>query len=466
MRDVRTSDGTQATPAGRDVIAGKYRLVSVLGQGGMGTVWLAEHLGLDAPVAIKLIDPKASGGAEALRLCQKEASAAAALRSPHVVQVLDFGMDDATGSPFIVMELLEGDSLADRLHRLGALSPADTARVMTHVARALSRAHEVSIVHRDLKPANVFLVRNEDEELAKVLDFGTARVQRASGAGGTGGTGGTSGLTGATTPTGAVIGTPFYMSPEHITGQLIDHRTDLWAMAVMAFECLTGRRPFDAKDIGQLVLQICTYPIVVPSQVARVPAGFDDWFARATRREIEQRFRSAREMVDDLRQICGGAAPGSPDGDAEPVAPRTLEMGPATLPAPIKPTRRRRGWWIAASAAVVGAVVAVAATGGLFRRAATPPAANAVPTTPEATAPAAPRGPAPVAGNPAGLPPAPAPPPALAPPPRAQAERRPVRRKPQPTPTPTPTAVPAVAPAEPPRAQPSPMLESVLDHRR
>jgi eukaryotic-like serine/threonine-protein kinase len=414
----------------------------------MGTVWLAEHLGLDAPVAVKLIDPKASGGAEALRLCQKEASAAAALRSPHVVQVLDFGMDDETGSPFIVMELLEGDSLADRLQRLGKLSPGDTSRVLTHVGRALSRAHEVSIIHRDLKPANVFLVRNEDEELAKVLDFGTARVQRAAG------------LTGATTPTGAVIGTPFYMSPEHITGQPIDHRTDLWAMAVMAFECLTGRRPFDANDIGQLVLQICTYPIAVPSHIARVPAGFDDWFARATQREVGQRFRSAREMVDDLRRICGRAA-GSFDGDAEPVTPRTLEMGPPSMPVPVEPTRRRRVWWVAASAVVVGAVVTVAALGGFAHRAATPPpAANAGPTTLEAAPPATLPGPAAAAGSSAGLPLAPAPTP------RAQAERRLVRRKPPPPPTPTPARASGPATAEPARAQPSPALESVLDHRR
>ena len=109
----------------------------------------------------------------------KEARAAAALRSPHVVQVLDVGRDDATGSPFIVMEHLEGESLADRLDRRGRLSLAETSRVLSQVARALSRAHEAGIIHRDLKPANMFLVRDDDEELAKVLDFGIARVQRA-----------------------------------------------------------------------------------------------------------------------------------------------------------------------------------------------------------------------------------------------------------------------------------------------
>jgi len=277
------------------IVAGKYRLLALLGKGGMGTVWRAEHLSLGATVAVKLVDPSADGGADAWRQCQREARAAAALRSPHVVQVLDVGRDDATGTPFIVMELLEGESLADRLDRRGQLSLAETSRVMVHVARALSRAHAAAIIHRDLKPANVFLIRNDDDELAKVVDFGIARGQ------------GGEALGESTATTGGVVGTPYYMSPEHISAQAMDHRTDLWALAVMAFECVTGRRPFDATNIGQLVLQICTYPIPVPSHVANVPAAFDTWFARATRRALDERFQSARELADGLRRICAEA---------------------------------------------------------------------------------------------------------------------------------------------------------------
>jgi serine/threonine-protein kinase len=312
------------------VLAGKYRLLSVLAEGGMGTVWRAEDLVLGGEVAVKLIDLKIAGGAEALRLCQKEARAAAAVRGPHVVQALDFGTDEATGSAFVVMELLEGESLADRLRRRGTLHPTAVSQVVTHVARALGRAHEAGIVHRDLKPANVFLVRNDDDELAKVLDFGTARVERGPA------------LAGCTTATGAVIGTPFYMSPEQISGQPVDHRTDLWAMAVMAFECVTGERPFPATDIGPLVLQICTYAIPTPSQWARVPAGFDGWFERATRRDPDRRFQSARELADDLRRVCAGASAASAAGAT---CQRATERGRAVVAMPcgalVPPARQR-----------------------------------------------------------------------------------------------------------------------------
>jgi serine/threonine-protein kinase len=361
------------------IVAGKYRLLSVLGQGGMGTVWHAQHLQLGATVAVKLIDPNAAGGADALRQCHKEAHAAAALRSPHVVQVLDVGRDDATGSPFIVMELLEGESLADRLNRRGKLSLAETARVMTHVARALSRAHEAGIIHRDLKPANVFLVRNDDEELAKVLDFGIARVQRLDG------------TAGSTTATGRVDGTPHYMSPEHISAQPVDHRTDLWAMAVMAFECVTGRKPFTATDIGQLVLQICTYPIPVPSQVAPVATAIDAWFQRATRRAPDQRFQSARELADDLRRICT-------ETTAPVIAPgRASMLEPAIDRSATTPRPHRRSWWLGGAAgALLGAVVAATAAASALL-----PGARASHETPTpaamAAAPVAPPGlPAPV----------------------------------------------------------------------
>jgi eukaryotic-like serine/threonine-protein kinase len=271
------------------IVAGKYRLLSVLGRGGMATVWRAQHLQLGAAVAVKLIDAKPAGRTEAFRRCRNEARAAAAIRSPHVVQVLDFGMDQATGRPFIVMEALEGESLRDRLARRGRLSLAETCRIVTEVARALGRAHDAGIVHGDLKPANVFLVHNDGDEIAKVLDFGSARLRTPDALGALAAT------------TGGMIGSPCYMSPEHIGGEPVDQRTDLWALAVVAFECMTGRRPFYASDIGKLVLQICVHPIPTPSQVATVPAAFDHWFSGAARREVDRRFQSAREMADALR---------------------------------------------------------------------------------------------------------------------------------------------------------------------
>src|SRR3954470_13471312 len=248
------------------VLAEKYRLESLIGRGGMGSVWRAEHLGLNAPVAVKLLNlVQFEGASDALARFHREARSAAAIRSPHVVQILDHGVDATFGVPFIVMELMEGESLANRLTRCGRIAPAEVGKVFAHVARALSRAHEAGIVHRDLKPDNVFLVLNEDEEVAKVLDFGIAKAQaHALGSD-------------SNTRTGAIMGTAYYMSPEQISGtKNVDFRTDLWAMGVMACECLTGRRPFEAETIGGITLKICIEPIPLPSSFAAVPAGFDE----------------------------------------------------------------------------------------------------------------------------------------------------------------------------------------------
>jgi len=276
------------------LLAGKYRLESLIGRGGMGSVWRADHLGLSAPVAVKLLDMMHFDGAsDALNRFHREARSAAAIRSPHVVQIFDHGVDETFGVPFIVMELMEGESLANRLARSGRIPAVELARVFTHVARALSRAHEAGIVHRDLKPDNVFLVRNEDEEIAKVLDFGIAKAQ-AHGLG-----------QDSNTRTGAIMGTAYYMSPEQISGtKNVDFRTDLWAMGVMACECMTGRRPFEADTIGGITLKICIEPIPLPSTFAPVPAGFDQWFTKIVHRDPAQRFSSAREAAEALRQLC------------------------------------------------------------------------------------------------------------------------------------------------------------------
>jgi len=277
------------------VLVGRYRLDERLGAGGMGSIWRAQHLVLAAPVAVKLIDREAVPDEETLGRFMREAQSAATLRSPHVVQILDYGVDDKL--PFIVMELLDGENLAQRLRRLGRLPSADTARIVTHIGRAVGRAHEAGIVHRDLKPENVFLIRNEDEEIAKVLDFGVAKVQTAA----------LGGEQGTRTRTGSILGTPYYMSPEQAQGnKTVDHRSDLWSLGVIAFECLTGRRPFYSDGLGDLVLQICIRDIPIPSETGSVPIGFDAWFARAVARDPDARFQSARELTDSLREVLGG----------------------------------------------------------------------------------------------------------------------------------------------------------------
>ena len=252
------------------VIADRFRLVRPLGQGGMGAVWLAQHTGLDVPCAVKFIHEEAAKSADLRARFEREAKAAAQLRSPHVVQILDHGVWQ--GAPYIAMELLEGEDLGQRLRRRRPLSPRETLVIATQVGRALSKAHAAGLVHRDLKPANIFLVRDDEREIAKVLDFGVAKVKET-------------GLDDAT-QTGAVLGTPFYMSPEQARGsKSIDHRSDLWALAVVVYQCLIGKLPFRGDALGDLLVKIIIDPLPVPSAAGPVPPGFDAWWARAAARE-------------------------------------------------------------------------------------------------------------------------------------------------------------------------------------
>ncbi len=294
----------ESSYAGR-VLAGRYKLTEKVNEGGMGAIWRAEHLVLRAPVAVKVIDREMLDHPNAVDRFMQEAQAAASLRSPHVVQILDYGVD--IDVPFIVMELLEGETLAERLRRKTRLAPEEAAHLLAHVARAMVRAHEAGIVHRDLKPDNIFIVQNADEELAKVLDFGVAKVNTAD-----------ISAQGAKTRTGSLLGTPYYMSPEQVQGNKdVDHRSDLWALGVIAFECMTGERPFASTGLGDLVLQICVRPMPEPSAFARVPIQFDSWFQKACEREPESRFQSAHEMMAELRRALGVELKGLSDSQAE-----------------------------------------------------------------------------------------------------------------------------------------------------
>ncbi|XXX82164.1 protein kinase [Sorangium sp. So ce134] len=292
------------TPAAGNTVADRFRLVRPLRQGGMGSVWLAQHIGLDIPCAIKFMH--AQGVSKEVRLrFEREAKVAAQIRSPHVVQILDHGVWQ--GTPYIAMEYLEGEDLDARIQRVGRLDPYDTMAITAQVARALTRAHAAGLVHRDLKPANIFLVRDDDREIAKVLDFGIAKDS-------------TPRVT-STTKTGSLLGTPAYMSPEQAQGtKSIDHRSDLWSLAVVVFECLTGKLPFNSEAFGDLLLKIMVKPLPVPSQLAPVPPGFDAWWARAASREPEARFQSAREFCDALAIAL--------DIASDSFEPRTSIVGP------------------------------------------------------------------------------------------------------------------------------------------
>ena len=295
------------------LLSGRYRLLSKLGQGGMGSVWRAEHVALQTIAAVKLIDPSIAESAEALARFEREAQAAASLRSANVVQILDYGVDE--GLPYIVMELLDGESLADRLERVGRLAPAETAAILVQLAKAMTRAHEQQIVHRDLKPDNVFLTLDGDEEIAKVLDFGIAKSRK-------------DGVANVATQTGAMLGTPYYMSPEQAVGQrAVDHRTDIWAFAIIAVECITGVRPFDGETIGGVAVAICVGRIPRPSELGPVPQGFDEWFARCTDRDPNRRYQSMKEAAAQLQAVCAGVP--------APLAQQTIQLGAsgAMLPA-------------------------------------------------------------------------------------------------------------------------------------
>jgi serine/threonine-protein kinase len=283
------------------------RLVRHLDGGGMGQVWIAEHLTLRAYVAVKFMASSITDAHGAAERFAREARAAAQIRSPHVVQVFDHGLT-AEGAPYIVMELLDGEDLSRRLARLGVLDVRSTAILLRQIGRALEKAHSLGIVHRDIKPGNVFLVDAGGDLLAKLLDFGIAkqfeRVERT------------------VTESGVMVGSPAYMSPEQIVHPRgVDFRSDLWALAVVAYECLTGRKPFEGESVGALCMAIERGTFRPPTALRPdLPRALDAWFQRAFAREARSRFGSAREMGEAFV-----AAAGLPLQDA----PAALEVGPA-----------------------------------------------------------------------------------------------------------------------------------------
>jgi serine/threonine protein kinase len=312
------------------LVAGKYEVLRLIGRGGMGSVWEGRHVSLGTRVAIKFVDAEHAGNEEARSRFVTEARAAAAIQSKHAIQIFDHGLAD-DGRPYIVMELLLGEPLDARIERQGRLSLAETARILGQVCRALIRAHEAGIIHRDLKPENIFLVRSpeDEDEAAKVLDFGIAKIRVAfEGSDPT-----------SSTQTGAVLGTPYYMSPEQARGfRTIDHRTDLWSLGVIAYKCVTGVLPFEGQSVGDLLVNICTGPLPIPSRgVPELPATFDAWFARAIDRAPEGRFSSATELADALAACAGiSLRRGAPASEGTSFAP-SRRPSPMEIPSTANP---------------------------------------------------------------------------------------------------------------------------------
>jgi serine/threonine-protein kinase len=277
-------------PTPGSIIANRFQLVRELGRGSMGTVWLANHLTLDVRCAVKFMTVEP--GQEALYSARfaLEARAIAQVQSPYIVRVLDYDLWE--GTPFIAMELLVGEDLAARLQHAKRLDPVTTHRIVNQVSKGLAGAHAAGIVHRDLKPENIFLAKEGDEEIAKLVDFGIVKFE---------------GRAGRKTQVGEVLGTPMYMSPEQArSSDAADLRADLWSLAVIAYECLTGSAAFDGTSLGDIFARIMYEPLPVPSQVAPdLPPAFDLWWQRAVSRDIEARFADAREMANALARALG-----------------------------------------------------------------------------------------------------------------------------------------------------------------
>jgi serine/threonine-protein kinase len=300
-------------PKPGDVIAERYRLERELGRGAMGTVWSAMHTTLGQRVAIKLIAEDKARSPEARQRFGVEAKAAARLRSRHVVQVYDDG-ETADGTPYIVMEYLEGQTLEQRLEHQRDIGLGEAVRITTHVGRALARAHAQGVVHRDLKAGNIFIAKSEDDELgwvAKVLDFGVAKVLTESAGP-------------SATRTGTIVGTPLFMSPEQIRGAAhVDHRADLYSLGMVFYNMVTGSHAFDGPSYSDVLVAICTQTLPdIRIAAPWLPPSLGAWFDKACARDREQRFQSADELVEALQQAAGPGArlsrPSIPDEIAGP----------------------------------------------------------------------------------------------------------------------------------------------------
>jgi len=301
------------------VLNRRFRLVKLLGEGGMGAVYEADCA--EGKGRGKVLHEEFNKMEEVRRRFFAEAEATQNLRHPNIVSALESGVAE-DGSPYIVMELLQGESLGDRLEGAQMLGAVEAVQIMTQVLSALSVAHAARIVHRDLKPDNVFLSKDAQGNLfVRLLDFGIAKIMDAAGG------------MGSKTKTGALIGTAGYMSPEQIkSAKSVDHRTDLWAMGTMLFQMLTGALPFRGDDdFTRLTAVIVGSPTPIET-IAPQHARFSGFFQRAFAKDVNQRFQMAEEMSRALAAIMApdaGAPKTSPHGTS--VMSASDFLGPAVV---------------------------------------------------------------------------------------------------------------------------------------
>ena len=320
----------------RDIIAGRYRLDSPIGEGAMGSVWRAEDQTLKRQVAIKFLFVRGARDPQGMvDQFLREARIAASVQHRNVIHTVDFGTVDDF-QPFMVMELLNGESLGDRMAREPRLATEQLIHIISLTLRGLSAVHDAGIVHRDLKPHNVFLQRDADAVYPKILDFGISRSLN----------GGQERPSAIATTEGLIVGTPDYMSPEQARGELnIDRRADIYSMGAMIFEGLTGRLPFVAETIGDLIVQIVTsQPPRVSDVAPHVPKPLVDLVAQALSRNREHRFTDARAM---RRALLAAAEASFSRGAriAASVPPAPVQSGQGLLAPPQASARFQASAW-------------------------------------------------------------------------------------------------------------------------
>ncbi|MDB4963768.1 MAG: serine/threonine protein kinase [Myxococcales bacterium] len=336
---------------------GQYRIVRKIGAGGMGTVYLGEHILLGRRAAIKTLLPALSVHKEIVERFFNEARATSAITDNGVVQIFDFGYH-VDGTAYIVMELLEGESLQTRIERLGQIAPSDALRIARMVAGSLASAHAHNIVHRDLKPENIFLIHDgeaQNGERTKILDFGICKL-------------GTSDGDPVLTQTGTTMGTPVYMSPEQCRGAgHVDHRSDIYALGCVLFHMLAGRPPFECEGAGEFIVAHLQEEAPAPSTfVPGLSELVDGLLQRCLEKSADDRFQSMTELQHALEyvlaRITGPVVVAAPVEPATPIAPGYRSSYDANFGTPM-PTQNLRTPLPSQAVAAAGAALSVAPAG-------------------------------------------------------------------------------------------------------
>jgi eukaryotic-like serine/threonine-protein kinase len=306
------NDGSALKTAGSSdlvgsVIAERYHIQKKLGEGGMGTVYLGEHVKMGRKSAIKVMTQAMARDPDAIARFNREAANAARINHPNVCAIYDFG-ETTDGLIYLAMEFIEGSSLSDLLEREGALAPGRAAAIFQQAGEALQAAHELGIVHRDLKPDNIMLARGKGgTDVVKVVDFGIAKAM-----------GGEEGQ--KVTKTGLVVGTPEYMSPEQLAGDKLDGRSDIYSLALVLYRMLTGTLPFQADSAQEVMIKRLTdepLPLNEARPGANFPARLQQVMDKALQRMPGDRYASAAELARDVTQAVGGMADATAAVDAE-----------------------------------------------------------------------------------------------------------------------------------------------------